>query len=76
MSGGQPEKQILKYQEVDRLISVIKKLSPERQQLIILKFVEQLSNAEIAVIMPKSEGAIKSLYHRTLLELRNEINEL
>jgi RNA polymerase sigma-70 factor (ECF subfamily) len=76
MAGDQPEKQIVRNQEVDRLICVIKELSPERQQLIILKFVEQLSNAEIAVIMSKSEGAIKSLYHRTLLELRHEITNL
>jgi len=41
-----------------------------------LKFVQQMSNAEIAVIMSKSEGAIKSLYHRTLLELRVELNTI
>jgi len=76
MSGEQPEKQMVNDQEVDQLIDVIKELSPERQQLIILKFVEQLSNAEIAVIMSKSEGAIKSLYHRTLQELRSEVTEL
>lgn len=76
MAGDQPERQIVRNQEVDRLIRVIKELSPERQQLIVLKFVEQLSNAEIAVIMSKSEGAIKSLYHRTLLELRHEITNL
>lgn len=76
MTGEQPERQMVHDQEVDQLIGVIKELSPERQQLIILKFVEQLSNAEIAVIMSKSEGAIKSLYHRTLQELRHEVTEL
>jgi RNA polymerase sigma-70 factor, ECF subfamily len=74
MFGEYPEKQMVQDQEVDKLIEVIKRLTPERQQLIILKFVQQLSNAEIGVIMSKSEGAIKSLYHRTLLELRTEIN--
>ena len=38
--------------------------------VLILKYVEDLSNKEIGEIMRKSEGAIKSLYHRTLLELR------
>ncbi len=76
MSGEQPEKQVVNDQEVEKLIEVINRLSPERQQLVILKFVQQLSNAEIAVIMSKSEGAIKSLYHRTLMELRTEIREL
>jgi len=39
----------------------------------ILKFVEDLSNGEIGMIMGRSEGAIKSLYHRTLLALRDEM---
>jgi RNA polymerase sigma-70 factor (ECF subfamily) len=37
-----------------------------------LKFVEHLSNAEIGQIMGRSEGAVKSLYHRTLLSMRDE----
>jgi DNA-directed RNA polymerase specialized sigma24 family protein len=39
---------------------------------LILKFVEHLSNAEIGEIMGRSEGAVKSLYHRTLISLRDE----
>ena len=34
---------------------------------------DQLSNAEIGEIMDRTEGAIKSLYHRTLLSLRDEL---
>jgi RNA polymerase sigma-70 factor (ECF subfamily) len=60
----------LRTQEVENLLATIRKLSPIRQELLILKFVDQLSNAEIGQIMRKSEGAVKSLYHRTLLELR------
>ncbi len=55
------------------LMRVIRTLQPERQQLLILKFVEQMSNAEIARIMGRTEGAIKSLYHRTLLALQEEM---
>ncbi len=65
-----PEVRALKSQEVESLLATIRKLSPIRQELLILKFVDQLSNAEIGKILRKSEGAIKSLYHRTLLELR------
>lgn len=68
-----PESAIEKTQESEKLMKAIRKLPPERQQLIILKFVEGLSNLEIGVIMRKSEGAIKSLYHRTLESLRKEI---
>jgi DNA-directed RNA polymerase specialized sigma24 family protein len=48
-------------------------LPPERQQLLILKLVEQMSNAEIAQVMKRTEGAIKSLYHRTLVALRQQL---
>ncbi len=56
--------------ERDRLLRAIRLLPAERQHLIVLKFVEQMQNNEIGQIMKRSEGAIKSLYHRTLLQLR------
>lgn len=65
-----PEMRAVQTQEVEDLLATIHKLSPIRQELLILKFVDQLSNAEIGQVLRKSEGAIKSLYHRTLLELR------
>ncbi|BCX02268.1 MAG: DNA-directed RNA polymerase sigma-70 factor [Candidatus Roseilinea sp.] len=59
-----------------RLLQAIRMLPEERQHLIVLKFVEQLQNAEIGQIMNRSEGAIKSLYHRTLLQLREIMDAL
>jgi RNA polymerase sigma-70 factor (ECF subfamily) len=58
------------------LLAAIRRLPPDRQELIILKFVEHLPNAEIGQIMGRSEGAIKSLYHRTLGALRQELEGL
>ena len=57
------------------LLEAIKTLPPDRQELLILKFVDRLSNRDIGKIMRRSEGAIKSLYHRTLLSLKKEINK-
>jgi RNA polymerase sigma-70 factor (ECF subfamily) len=71
-----PEYTMVENQEKEMLLRVIRHQPPERQQLIILKFVEHLSNAEVAVIMGRSEGAIKSLYHRTLLALRDDIQKM
>jgi RNA polymerase sigma-70 factor (ECF subfamily) len=65
-----PEVTLLQLEEQDHLLRIIRDLPPERQQLIILKFVEHMSNAEIGQIMGRTEGAVKSLYHRTLLALR------
>lgn len=68
-----PEVALLRTEERERLLAVIRKLPADRQQLLIFKFVEHLSNAEIGVIMGRTEGAVKSLYHRTLLSLRDEL---
>ena len=61
--------------EARLLREVIKDLDPKRQELLTLKFSEGLSNAEVGMIMGRTEGAIKSLYHRTLLQLRKEMKK-
>jgi len=71
-----PETTLLHLEEQDHLLQIIRGLPPERQQLIILKFVEHMSNAEIGQIMGRTEGAVKSLYHRTLLSLRLDMDNL
>jgi RNA polymerase sigma-70 factor (ECF subfamily) len=70
-----PESVTEHLQETEFLLESIRDLPEDRQQLLILKFVERLSNAEIGVIMDRTEGAIKSLYHRTLLSLRGSMEE-
>jgi RNA polymerase sigma-70 factor (ECF subfamily) len=73
--GDHPERNLVRSQEQDALLRLIRRLPPERQNLLILKFVENLSNAEIGKIMGRSEGAVKSLYHRTLLALRDQLGD-
>ena len=68
-----PEAEAVASEERDQLLAVVRRLPEERQQLLILKFVERLSNAEIGQVMGRTEGAIKSLYHRTLNSLREEL---
>ncbi len=67
-----PERATELREEQELLLAAIRALPQDRQQLVVLKFVERLSNAEIGQIMGRSEGAIKSLYHRTLISLRDE----
>jgi RNA polymerase sigma-70 factor (ECF subfamily) len=71
-----PEKAAETREAQAHLLTALHRLPAERQQLIVLKFVERLSNAEIGQVMNRSEGAIKSLYHRTLLALRDELAQL
>ncbi len=68
-----PESALMKNEEENALLHLIRNLPEDRQQLLILKFVHHMSNAEIGEIMDRTEGAIKSLYHRTLLALREDV---
>lgn len=72
-ASAQPEAQAVRKEEQRQMLDVVRTLPADRQELLILKFVDHLSNAEIGEIMGRSEGAIKSLYHRTLSSLRIEL---
>lgn len=71
--GEEPSAVAVEREERTLLLEAIRRLAPDRQQLLILKFIEQMRNAEIAEVMGRTEGAIKSLYHRTLVALREEL---
>ncbi len=70
-----PESEAEQLGDREALLRAVQRLPAERQDLLLFKFVEQLTNAEIGAIMQRSEGAIKSLYYRTLQELRAELGE-
>ena len=57
------------------LRQALKGLTPDQQQVVILKFVDGLSNSEVAQILGKTEGAVKSLQHRALASLARLMGE-
>ena len=69
-----PGAMIEKHEDRVVLLDAISELPEDRQQLLILKFVERMSNAQIAQVMGRSESSIKSLYHRTLKTLRSDLH--
>lgn len=65
----QPEEFLQKQQEMTHVRWALQQLSEDEQNLLILRFVERLHHKEVAVIMGKSEGAIRTMQHRALLRL-------
>ena len=55
------------------MLEMIESLSQEQQQVLTLKFVFNFANADVAKILDKTEGAIKSLQHRALASLQKQI---
>ncbi len=57
------------------MLELIEGLSHEQQQVLTLKFVFNFGNGEVATILGKTEGAIKSLQHRALVSLQKQIEQ-
>jgi RNA polymerase sigma-70 factor (ECF subfamily) len=55
------------------MLDLIARLSAEQRQVLTLKFLFGFANAEVAGILGKSEGAVKSLQHRALALLQMRI---
>lgn len=48
-------------------------LTPEQREVITLKFLEGFSNVEVADLLNKPIGAVKSLQHRALATLQRQL---
>jgi RNA polymerase sigma-70 factor, ECF subfamily len=71
----EPSAELVAMQSIGRqsMLELIEKLSPEQQQVLTLKFVFNFQNADVAKILGKTEGAIKSLQHRALASLQKQV---
>jgi RNA polymerase sigma-70 factor (ECF subfamily) len=69
------ELQAMKSIGRESMLQMIEKLSPEQQQVLTLKFVFSFTNADVATILGKTEGAIKSLQHRALVSLEKQVTQ-
>lgn len=57
--------------DIEKVKSAIRTLKPEYQDVIIMRFVEDLPVKEVALAMDKTEGAIKLIQHRAIKELKS-----
>jgi RNA polymerase sigma-70 factor, ECF subfamily len=73
----EPSAELEAMQSIGRqsMLELIDKLSSEQQQVLTLKFVFNFPNGDVAKILDKSEGAIKSLQHRALASLQKQIQD-
>ena len=72
-SKPSPEEHLLESVELDLLREAIQVLNEEQKQVLLLRFVERKSHAEVAKITGKSVSAIKSTQHRALTRLAKEL---
>ncbi len=63
------EDDALLHQEFEELRNALQQLSDDHQLILILRFVEGKTHEEVAAIIGKSLGAVKSAQYRALLHL-------
>jgi RNA polymerase sigma-70 factor (ECF subfamily) len=57
-------------EQVDALRGAVKHLTVEQQEVLVLRFVENMSSRQVAKVLGKNEGAIRALQFRALGRLR------
>jgi len=61
--------------DADLLARALSELTPDQQQVIVMKFLEGLGNEQIAQSVNKREGAIRALQMRALMSLRRLLEQ-
>src|SRR4051794_17478319 len=73
--GSAAEEEALESIGRRSMLELIENLSHEQQQVLTLKFFFNFSNGEVATILGKTEGAVKSLQHRALAALQRQLEQ-
>ena len=55
----------------ERAIKAIRTLNEDHQDILIMRFIEELSVKETAASIGKTEGAVKLMQHRAIKELKS-----
>ena len=61
--------------EMESVRQAMRQLKPDYEDIIILRFIEDLSLKETAQILKKTEGAVKLMQHRAMNELKQLLNQ-
>jgi RNA polymerase sigma-70 factor (ECF subfamily) len=73
-SDSNPER-VTEYRlDIEQLISATKRLTAAQHEVISLRFAGELSVAEVAKVMGKSQGAVKALQHSAVVALRKALS--
>ncbi len=70
-----PEDEALTRARDRRLVDAVKGLRPDQQECLVLRFFQELSVAETAKALGRSEGAVKQLQLRAVRALANALGE-
>ncbi len=69
------EERLERDESFRRLGSALRELAPDEQALVVLRYIERKSYAEIARILRRREGTLAMRAHRALRKLRSRLEQ-
>jgi RNA polymerase sigma factor (sigma-70 family) len=73
--AGDTEEDALRALSAERVSNLLAKLSPDQQNVILLRVLGDLTSEEVAAVLGKTTGAVKALQHRGLQTLKRELQQ-
>lgn len=70
-----PEEEAAKHIRQKQVRRALRHLTPDQQQVIALKYLDEWSNDEVSHALKKPVGAVKSIQHRALRTLHKLLSE-
>lgn len=74
--GVSPEETLIVSDIAKQLRRALEQLSDEHKQVIVLRYTEDMSYAQIAKITGKRQDALRALHHRALIALKKLIKDI
>jgi RNA polymerase sigma-70 factor (ECF subfamily) len=69
-----PSTKLAAHEETDRLQRSLARLPDDYRQIILLRNLERRKFEEIAALMDRTVGAVKKLWSRAIMKLKQEMN--
>lgn len=74
-TGQSPEEAALALDDQQAVMRAIQTLSPDQQDVVLMRFSGDMKLKEIAAVLGKTEGAVKALMFRALGSLKGKLTE-
>lgn len=71
--AGDVEALVVRRDEASAAMDAVGRLAGDRRRALVLRFVDEMSTAEIAGVLGKSEGAVRVLIHRALRNVARDL---
>ncbi len=70
-----PEEEILSFEDIARLHRCLGELKPWQKEVLMLRFIEQMSYEEIAEVLDCNLGTVRSRVHQAKLALKEKLEK-